>query len=185
VLFIIKQHVQPALHMHERQSQHDWIISQHLASPEVQVTQMPLSVISHLHMPMVKLQQHTIRPFIIAQQEHMPPASIEHRFCTMPRAIWSSQTHVIFMPPWHFSNLMVQRGTIMVGGIVGDTLGVVAVACETPIIPIPVRSIITPFITVSPKHQDTRAIIHAVEILSKQEKSGQGSIGVQVDKTRR
>jgi hypothetical protein len=156
VLFIIRQQVQPALHMQAMQSQHDWIISQHLASPEVQVTQMPLSVISHLHMPIVKLQQQTIRPFIITQHEHMPPASMEQRFCTMPRAIWSSQTHVIFMPPWHFSNLIVQRGTIMLGAIAGEMLGDGMPAAERPAIAIPVRSIITPFITVSPKQKDTR-----------------------------
>jgi len=42
VLFIIRQQVQPALHMQERQSQHDWIISQHFWSPDVQVTQNPV-----------------------------------------------------------------------------------------------------------------------------------------------
>jgi hypothetical protein len=80
VLFIIRQQVHPALHMVAMQSQHDWIISQHLASPEVQVTQMPLSFMSHLHMPMVKLQQHTVRPFIITQHEHIPPTNMEQRF---------------------------------------------------------------------------------------------------------
>src|SRR5262245_22158722 len=36
-----------------------------------------------------------------------------HRFCITPRAVASSQEQVIFMPPWHFSNLTVQRGTII------------------------------------------------------------------------
>jgi hypothetical protein len=75
----------------------------------------------------------------------------------MLRAIWSSQTHVIFMPPWHFSNLIVQRGTIMLEGIVGETLGEVIPGAGMLAMPIPVRSIITPFISLSPKQKDTRA----------------------------
>ena len=47
------QQVHPAFIIVFMQSQQAWIISQHLLSPEVQVTQTPLSVISHLHMPMV------------------------------------------------------------------------------------------------------------------------------------
>ena len=42
----------------------------------------------------------------------MPPASMVQRFCIMLQAIASSQVQVIFMPPVHFSILMVQRGTI-------------------------------------------------------------------------
>ena len=68
VLFIITQQVQPAFSMHAMQSQQAWIISQHFGSPLVQVMQTPSSVISHLHMPMVRLQQQTIMPFIIMQQ---------------------------------------------------------------------------------------------------------------------
>jgi hypothetical protein len=49
--------VQPAAVMAHTQSQQAWIISQHLASPEVQVKQMPSGVGSHMHIPMVKLQQ--------------------------------------------------------------------------------------------------------------------------------
>jgi hypothetical protein len=112
VLFIITQQVQPAFIMQLRQSQQAWIISQHLLSPEVQVTQTPLSVISHLHIPMVRLQQQTIMPFMVMQQLHMPPCSIVQRFCIMLHAIWSSHEQVIFIPPWHFSNFIVQRGTI-------------------------------------------------------------------------
>ena len=67
MLFIIMQQVQPALSMALMQSQQDWIMAQHCASPEVQVTVTPLSVISHLHMPMVRLQQQTIMPFIRTQ----------------------------------------------------------------------------------------------------------------------
>ena len=92
-------------YLYIRFSEKDRVVIYGMASPDVQVTQTPLSVISHLHMPIVRLQQHTIMPFIMTQQEHMPPCSMVHRFCIMLRAIWSSHTQVIFMPPWHFSNL--------------------------------------------------------------------------------
>ena len=62
VLFSSRQQVQPASIMELRQSQQAWIISQHLASPLVQVMQTPSSVISHLHRPIVRLQVQTIRP---------------------------------------------------------------------------------------------------------------------------
>ena len=64
-------------------------------------------------MPIVRLQQQTIMPFIIMQQLHMPPASMVQRFCIMLHAIGSSHVQVIFMPPVHFSILIVQRGTII------------------------------------------------------------------------
>jgi hypothetical protein len=73
MLFIIMQQVQPACIMVFMQSQQAWIISQHFWSPLVQVMQTPLLVISHLHMPIVKLQQQTIMPFIVQQQPHMAP----------------------------------------------------------------------------------------------------------------
>jgi hypothetical protein len=82
-------------------------------SPLVQVKQTPSLVISHLHMPMTRLQQQTIMPFIMQQQPHMAPAIDAHRFCMVAAAILSSLVHMIFMPPVHFSNFMVQRGTIM------------------------------------------------------------------------
>jgi hypothetical protein len=162
VLFIMTQQVQPAVIIVDRQSQQAWIISQHLLSPEVQVRQTPLSVISHLHMPIVRLQQQTVMPFIITQQLHMPPASIEQRFCTMLQAILSSQTQVTFMPPLHFSNLRVQRGTISQLVLVGVAVGAPIVGAPmpgTPMagIPIAVRSIIIaldilrpPFVVSSP-----------------------------------
>ena len=62
---IMKQQVQPSFIMEVRHSQHAWIISQLLASPLVQVMWKPFSVISHLHIPMVKLQLHIIMPFIM------------------------------------------------------------------------------------------------------------------------
>jgi hypothetical protein len=112
VLFIIMQQVQPAFIMVLMQSQQAWIISAHLASPLVHVMTQPSLVMSHLHMPMTRLQQQTIMPFIMQQQLHMPPASMLHRFCIMPQAVWSVQVQTIFMPPCIFSNFMVQRGTI-------------------------------------------------------------------------
>ena len=92
---------------------------------------------------MVMLQQHTIMPFIMQQQEHMPPASIVHRFCTMLHAILSSQLQVIFMPPVHFSTLKVQRGTISQLGLTGIVEGVpMPGIVVVPIPGIPMRSII-------------------------------------------
>ena len=135
------QQVQPHLSIVETQSQQAWIISQHLASPLVQVSETPSLVISQWHMPIVRLQQHTIMPFISMQQLHIPPANIEQRFCTMLHAILSSQLQVIFMPPVHFSIFMVHRGTIImlaIGGVVVPAEG----AIPMPGIPIPMRSII-------------------------------------------
>ena len=108
----------------------------------------PSLVMSHLHMPIVRLQQQTIMPFIITQQLHMPPASILHKFCTMPQAILSSQEQVIFIPPLHFSILSVQRGTMsqfMTPGIavVAPAMGAPIPGILMPCIAIPARSIIT------------------------------------------
>jgi hypothetical protein len=103
VLLSITQQVQPASIMQHRQSQQPWIISQHWLSPLVQVRQTPESVISHLHMPMVRLQEQVTMPLIMVQQLHRPPASMEHRFCNMLQPSLSSQTHMILQPPVHFS----------------------------------------------------------------------------------
>ena len=119
MLFMQTQQVQPALHMATMHSQQAWIIEQHLGSPLVQVMHTPLSVISHLHMPIIMLQQQTIMPFIIMQQLHMPPAIIVQRFCIIVADILSSQEQMIFIPPLHFSIFMVQRGTIIHCGVVG------------------------------------------------------------------
>jgi hypothetical protein len=90
-----------------------------LGSPLVQVTQTPSLVDSHLHIPIVRLQQQTIMPFIMQQTLHMPPASMAQRFWTMPQECLSSHEQVIFMPPVHFSTLIVQRGTIIQLAAVG------------------------------------------------------------------
>jgi hypothetical protein len=112
-LFRQRQQVQPALHMVIMHSQQAWIIAQQCSSPLVQVMQKPSSVISHLHIPIIKLQQQTIIPFIIMQQLHMPPAIMVQRFCIIVADILSSDLHVIFMPPLHFSIFIVHRGTII------------------------------------------------------------------------
>ena len=123
VLFMQQQQVQPQAIMVAMQSQQAWIILQHSASPEVQVTQQPSFVISHLHMPIVRLQQQTIMPFIMQQQLTMPPPSMVQRFCIIEQATGSSQLQVIFIPPVIFSIFMVQRGTIMKFGAAGVAVG--------------------------------------------------------------
>jgi hypothetical protein len=55
------------------------------------------------------------------QQLSMPPAIIVQRFCSMAAETLSSQEHMTFMPPGHFENVIVQRGTIIMfmPGVVG------------------------------------------------------------------
>jgi hypothetical protein len=130
VPLIIMQQVQPAFIMAAMHSQHAWIMAAQSLSPLVQVMVQPFSVISHLHMPIIRLQQQTIIPFIIMQQLHMPPVSIMQRFCSMPADTASSQVQVIFMPPGHFSIVIVQRGTISMFMPVG-------IVPAAPIIPVP------------------------------------------------
>ena len=65
VLFKSRQQQQPAEQSVLRQSQQDWIISQHFWSPLVQVTQQPSLVSSHLHKPIVRLQLDTIMPLSV------------------------------------------------------------------------------------------------------------------------
>jgi hypothetical protein len=115
-----------------------------LASPLVQVMHTPLAVISQRHMPIVRLQQQVIIPFIIMQQLTMPPCSMVHRFCIMLHAIASSHEQVIFIPPWHFSNFIWQRGTIVqLAGIVLVPPIMGAPMLAGAMLAIAVRSIIT------------------------------------------
>src|SRR3984893_14006078 len=136
------QQVQPSLSMVCMHSQQAWIISEHLASPLVQVTVTPSLVLSTLHRPMVRLQQQTPMPFIVRQQLHMPPASMLHRFCTMLTAILSSPAQVIFIPPVHFSIFTVQRGTIIqfvtgcIPSFATDT-GAPEIGTPSPRVPLP------------------------------------------------
>jgi hypothetical protein len=121
-------------------------------------------------MPIVRLQQQTIMPFIIMQQLYMLPANIVQRFCIMLHAIASSQVQVIFMPPVHFSILIVQRGTI-IQLVVEGIDPVVPIGAPMPVAPMPVmlaRSIIivamrrTPLLiaTRRPCTGSSRAVCH-------------------------
>lgn len=116
---IIMQQAQPAFMQPMMQSQHAWIMSQHILSPLVQVRQQPSAVISHLHMPIVRLQQQIIMPFIVQQTLHIPPAIIAQRFCIIVQAAGSSHEQVIFIPPAHFSTFIAHRGTITMFGAIG------------------------------------------------------------------
>jgi hypothetical protein len=116
--------------------------------------QTPSLVVSHLHIPIVRLQQQTIMPFIMQQQLHMPPASMEQRFWTMPHACFSSQLHMIFIPPAHFSIFMVQRGTMdqfTAGMGLGPIVEAPNIGRPVPGMPIPARSIIiAPVMSITP-----------------------------------
>ncbi|MGK2910642.1 MAG: hypothetical protein ACSLE1_12705 [Sphingobium sp.] len=140
---IIRQQVQPPFMQAAMQSQQPWSMSQQALSPLVHITMQPSFVISTLQAPIVRLQQHTIMPFIMQQTLHMPPAIMVQRFCIMVQAVGSSHTQVIFIPFFIFSIVMVQRGTITMLGIapvmppVGPIMGI-----PEPMPAIEVRSII-------------------------------------------
>src|SRR5260370_15116585 len=131
---------QPALSIVVMHSQDACSISQHILSPLVQVRQMPSLVMSHLHMPMVRLQVQTAMPFIIMQQLTMPPAIMVQRFCIMVQAALSSHAQVIFMPPVHFSIFMVQRGIMSHCAPLGMDIGAVMPAEAMDGMFMPVRS---------------------------------------------
>jgi len=137
-----KQQTQPHFNIVAMLSQHACSISQHILSPLVQVMLMPLGIISHLHMPIVRLQVQTAEPFIIMQQLTMPPAIIEQRFCIIVQAALSSQTQVIFIPLAQRSIFMVQRGIISHWAFVGMLMGAVMPGVAIAGMLMPVRSII-------------------------------------------
>jgi hypothetical protein len=141
----ITQQVQPAFIKAVHDSQHAWIIAQQSLSPLVQVRQTPFSVGSHLHWPIVRLQQQATIPLSMQQQLHMPPGIVAQRFCSMPADTLSSQVHVIFMPPEHFSIFIVHRGTItmfVTPGVMAGLPRAPAADAPRPAMPIPLRSII-------------------------------------------
>lgn len=152
--FIIRQQVQPEPIIAMQQSQQAWIMAQQSGSPLVQVMETPISVASHLHMPIMRLQQQAIIPFIIMQQEHIPPTFMVQRFWSIPAATLSSQVQVIFIPPGHFSKVMVQRGTMimfmpMPAGLAEGVPIIPAapgIPMPMPAMPIPARSVIMPVI---------------------------------------
>jgi len=113
-------------------------------------------------MPIVMLQQQTIIPFIMQQQLTIPPAIIEQRFCIMAQAVGSVQTQVIFIPPAHFSILMVQRGAITMFGVMGEVIpGIPEPPIPIPGIPVVGRSIIiVPVMKVAPKEGILGVLTH-------------------------
>jgi hypothetical protein len=76
--FIVMHIIMPGIIMAVMQSQQACIILTAFMSPLVQVIMQPMSVISHLQVAIIMLQQQTICPFIIMQQPHMPPCIIMH-----------------------------------------------------------------------------------------------------------
>jgi len=98
---------------------------------------MPISVMVMVHLPIIMLQLHMHMPFIIMQQEHIPPAIIEQRFCIIIAVVLSSQVQVIFMPPLDFSIFMVQRGTIPMDGIMPPICGL-DIDCIMGMLPMPI-----------------------------------------------
>src|SRR6516165_10684355 len=105
----------------------------------------------------------------MAQQLTMPPASMEHRFCSVLQASLSLQTQLIFIPPVQRSTLNVQRGTINQFIPAGAVAGIPVVPSPGVVIPgmaMLVRSIIialdigvqTPFLrSNSRKTEDARS----------------------------
>lgn len=125
------------------------------ASPLVQVMMQPSLVISVLHIPIIRLHVQQTMPFIMHEQEHMPPASMLHRFCIMAQATASSHLQVIFIPPAHFSIIILQRGTIIMLGAIGVVpmpgIGLEPMPGIGIPMPIPDRSIIiVPVIILTP-----------------------------------
>jgi Flavivirus DEAD domain len=142
MLPIIRQQVQPAFRQADMQSQQPWIMAEQPGSPLVHVTTHPSLVMSHLHMPIIRLQLQTIIPFIMHEQEHIPPASIVQRFCIMARATASSHAQVIFIPPFMVSTVILHRGTIIMFGATGVVPVPGIPGAPMPGMPIPDRSII-------------------------------------------
>jgi len=89
---------------------------------------------------MAMLHWHIIMPFIMQHMLIMPPAIILHMFCMVAADISSSHLQVSFIPPWHFSIFMVQRGTIhmpMPGIIAGiPDIWLIGIPPDIPIAPI-------------------------------------------------
>jgi hypothetical protein len=103
---------------------------------------------------MVILNEHTVIPFIMQQQLHRPPAIMVQRFCSIAADTLSSHAQTIFIPPLHFSKVIVQRGTIIMfapaGAVAAVPITPVGPVTFTPAIPIPARSIITAVVIRNP-----------------------------------
>jgi hypothetical protein len=116
--FIMTQQVMPGIIMPVMQSQQDWIIFSQCLSPLVHVIVHPMSIISTLHIPIIPtLHTHMVIPFIIMQHEHMPFCIIIMRLAIIAAEVLSSNVQVIRMPPGHVSMAMVQRGAIIMPGV--------------------------------------------------------------------
>lgn len=89
--------------------------------------QQPFSVISQVQLHIAMLHWHMTMPFFMQQQLHMPSQSILHMFCSVAHDISSSQTHIIFMPPAHFSIFIVQRGTMLMLPMLGIMAGMLPI----------------------------------------------------------
>jgi hypothetical protein len=99
-------------------------------------------------------------PFIIMQQEHIPPAIMLHRFCIIMAEVLSWHVQVIFIPPGHFSIFIMHWGTIpdMLGEepIMGAVIGI-PIIMGIPIMPVPIvvapipiiRSLVIMFMAIS------------------------------------
>jgi hypothetical protein len=130
------QHMQPALMQAVMHSQQAWHMAQQSSSPLVQVMQTPIFVSVHSHLHMARLHWHMVMPFIMHEQLHMLPAIILHMFCSVAAESSSSQVHVIFMPPLHFSIFIVQRGTMHICMLPGAATGMLPAIAEPPMDPI-------------------------------------------------
>jgi len=93
----------------------------------------------------------------------MPPAIMVQRFCIIVAVILSSQQQVIFIPPLHFSIVILQRGTIIHCGAAG--IVPVPLIAPKPMVPIPIpgmpmpaRSIIMVLIIAFSPHMVTRRL---------------------------
>jgi len=173
MLPIITQHMQPASIMPIMQSQQHEIIDAIFMSPLMHLKVTPISVISQVVDAIIMLQvQHAI-PFIIITQPHMLPAIIWHMLCIILAAISSSHVHIIIMPPSIFAIFMVQRGIIIMPGIIPEVMfaGIIeppAIAVPPAIIP---RSIIIVSMIIllglcdcrKPRRIDLREVVYLAE----------------------
>jgi hypothetical protein len=85
--------------------------------------QQPSFVYSHLQMPQARLHWAMQMPFKEQQQLQSPSHSMRHRFCSVPRAMSSSQRQLILKPPVHFSNSTVHRGSTHQFAAAGEPAG--------------------------------------------------------------
>ena len=110
-------------------------MSQHALSPLKHVMQTPSFVGSQVQIPQVRLHSHTVMPFSVQQQLHMPSHKALHKFCNVAHETSSSHTQLIFIPLAHREIVIVQRGTTHQLPVVGAGLAPVEPAGEKPAAP--------------------------------------------------